>query len=145
MNQSVFDLNDFLPYQLARSAAQVSRDFAKLYAERFGISTSEWRVLAHLGQSEAVSVREIHIRVDMDKPKVSRAAARLEKLGHVKKTTSETDKRLVELTLTDKGEKLYTEMIPIARQYEDELLEKLGATNKKLLATLLDRLTEPDT
>lgn len=144
MNQPNFDLNNFLPYQLARSAAQVSRDFARLYAEKFGISTSEWRVIAHLGQSEAVSVREIHTRVDMDKPKVSRAAARLEEAGYVAKTTSTTDKRLVELTLTDKGRELYAEMIPIARQYEDELLEKLGATNKKLLTTLLDRLTEPD-
>ncbi len=144
MNQPDFDLNDFLPYQLARSAAQVSRDFAKLYAEQFGISTSEWRVIAHLGQSEAVSVREIHTRVDMDKPKVSRAAARLEKAGYVAKTTSSSDKRLVELTLTDKGQKLFAQMIPIARQYEEKLLEKLGATNKKLLTTLLDRLTEPD-
>ena len=38
----------------------------------------EWRVIANLTQKEAVSVRDIFERVDMDKSKVSRAASRLD-------------------------------------------------------------------
>lgn len=142
MNQMKFELDDFLPYQLARTAAHVSRDFARLYSQSFGISVPEWRVIAHLAQSEAVSVREIHERVDMDKPKVSRAASRLVKAGFVQKSGSETDKRLIELSLTQKGHDLYAEMIPLAQAYEAELLEKLGPTNKKLLASLMANLRD---
>ncbi len=139
-----FDLDDFLPYQLARTASHVSREFANLYSERFGISVPQWRVIAHLAQSDAVSVRDIHIRVGLEKPRVSRAAASLVKSGHVRKIVNPKDKRLVELSLTTKGRALFDEMIPIAQTYESELLEKLGPTNKKLLTSLLANLTEPE-
>ena len=54
---SNFTLETFLPYQLATLSARVSKDFARHYRERFGISVSEWRVMAHLSQEDAVSVR----------------------------------------------------------------------------------------
>ena len=71
-----FELTDFLPYQLAVAAGRVSRAFSDRYRAEFGLSIPEWRVLAHLSTADAVSIREIHARVDMDKSKVSRAAAR---------------------------------------------------------------------
>ncbi len=95
-----FDLADFLPYQLAVAASRVSRQFAERYRAEFGLSIPEWRVLAHLSQSGSVSVREIHRRVDMDKSKVSRAAARLEAAGLVEKRTHGTDRRLLAMSLT---------------------------------------------
>jgi len=140
-----FNLDNFLPYQLARTASQVSRELASLYSKQFGISIPEWRVIAHLAQSEAVSVREIHLQVDMDKPKVSRAAARLQEAGLVTKTVNSSDKRLIELSLTPKGQKLFEKLAPIALEYEAKLLERLGATNKKLFLSLLDNLSEPET
>ena len=73
-----FDLSAFLPYQLAVVASRVSKGFAERYRAEFGLTIPEWRVLAHMAQFDAVSVREIQARVDMDKSKVSRAAARLE-------------------------------------------------------------------
>ena len=54
-----FDLDAFLPYQLAVAATRVSRAFAERYRAEFGLSIPEWRVLAHLSRSGAVSVREI--------------------------------------------------------------------------------------
>ena len=122
-----FDLSDFLPYQLAVAAARVSRAFAERYYRDFGITIPEWRVLAHLAQTGAVSVREIHSRVDMDKSKVSRAAARLESAGHITKRGHETDRRLVELALTEQGRALFAQIVPVARAYQDELEAALGA------------------
>lgn len=79
-----FDLAAFLPCQLSVAASRVSRGFAERYRAEFGLSIPEWRVLAHLAQSDTVSVREIHARVDMDKSKVSRAAVRLERVARVR-------------------------------------------------------------
>ena len=53
-----FDLDAFLPYRLAKLASRVSRGFAQEYSARFGLSIPEWRVMAHLSQSDTVSVRE---------------------------------------------------------------------------------------
>lgn len=121
-----FKLDSFLPYQLAVVARRVSLEYAALYRERFGISIPEWRVVAHLSQEGSVSVREIHERVDMDKSKVSRAAARLEHNGYVRKRAHRTDKRLVELTLTEKGEAMVAELTPVAKRFEQDVMMRLG-------------------
>lgn len=139
-----FDLEAFLPYQLAVLSERVSRGFSAIYGARFGISRPEWRVLAHLSSAQRpLSVREVHARVSMDKSKVSRAATRLEELGLVEKRPNERDRRLVALSLTKKGAALVAEMAPIARAYEADVLAHLGEdaeTFRTLVARLLETL-----
>lgn len=138
-----FDLDDFLPYRLAVAASHVSREFATLYREKFGISPAEWRILAHLSQTQKVSVRDIHRRVDMDKSKVSRAAARLEEAGLVEKLANRSDRRLVSLSLTTAGHDLVGRIIPMALAFQDRLIQRLGDV-APILTAGLDRLTEPE-
>lgn len=121
-----FDLSSFLPYQLAVASSRISREFSERYKREFGLSIPEWRVLAHLAQSDAVSVREIHERVDMDKSKVSRAAARLEAVGLIEKRENPEDRRLLDMRLTVKGRDLIARVVPIADAYQAELMALLG-------------------
>ncbi|GKY86288.1 MarR family winged helix-turn-helix transcriptional regulator [Sinisalibacter aestuarii] len=121
-----FNLSSFLPYQISELSRRVSAAFSRHYRERYGISVAEWRVVAHLSQDAAVSVREIHERVGLDKPKVSRAASRLEAAGYITKVVNEKDRRLVELSLTPKGEEMIEVLAPIAAAYQQELDELLG-------------------
>ena len=118
---TAFKLDDFLPYQIAVLSSRISAGFSRHYREAYGITVSEWRVVAHLSQANSVSVREIHKRVDMDKPKVSRAASRLEGAGFITKTVNPHDRRLVELELTNKGREMIEALTPIARRYQDQL------------------------
>ena len=122
-----FDLSSFLPYQLAVASSRISREFSERYKREFGLSIPEWRVLAHLAQSDAVSVREIHERVDMDKSKVSRAAARLESSGLIEKRENPEDRRLLDMRLTAKGRNLIARIVPIADAYQAQLAALLGA------------------
>lgn len=135
-----FVLDDFLPYRINVLSGRLSRDYARIYNDRFGISRAEWRVVAHLSQQSEVSVREIHARADMDKSKVSRAAQRLQDAGYVTKRASETDKRLVVLALTDKGRAMMQELTPLAEAFQAQLLAELGPATDGFLegmATLL--------
>lgn len=91
-------------------------------------------MVAHLSQADSVSVREIHARVDMDKPKVSRAASRLEASGYVTKTVNPQDRRLVELKLTPKGRDMIEALTPIAHQYEQQLSDLLGGNDDEFRA-----------
>jgi DNA-binding MarR family transcriptional regulator len=135
-----FDLAAFLPYQLAVAAARISRGFAERYRADFGLTIPEWRVLAHLAQSGAVSVREIHQRVDMDKSKVSRAAARLEDAGLIAKRENPQDRRLLDMRLTDEGKALVARILPVAVAYQDEVLALLGS-DATPFRRALDRLS----
>lgn len=137
-----FQLTAFLPYQLAVAAGRVSKAFSERYRAEFGLSIPEWRVLAHLAGGDAVSVREIHARVDMDKSKVSRAAARLEQAGLIEKRGHAEDKRLLDMRLTAKGQELMARIVPIADAYQEELLAMLGEDAEPFRAALLRILEE---
>ena len=134
------DLDRFIPYLVNVLASRLSRELAKVYEARFGISIPEWRVVAHLSQHEDVSIREIHDRVDMDKAKVSRAAARLEAVGLVEKAVNEDDRRLVALRLTQKGRRLFGEIEPLALAYEREALAALTPEESAAFQSTLGKL-----
>lgn len=122
-----FDLSRFSPYRVALAAQLLSENLARVYRARFGLSIPDWRVMVHLSQSGRASVRDIEAQVVMEKSKVSRAAARLERRGLIAKRQSETDKRLVELTLTGAGQAMMDELLPLAAQFQRRIEAQLGA------------------
>jgi len=123
-----FDLEGFTPYRLSVAAERASRELARYYRARFQLTVPQWRVLVHLASGGDVSVREIEARVALEKSKVSRAAARLEQTGYITKRASNTDRRLVRLSLTAKGVRLMTELLPLAARYQAEIEARLGAS-----------------
>lgn len=137
-----FILEDFLPYQLKVLSDRVSHGLAQEYRKKFQITVPEWRVLAHLSQSEKVSVREIFKRVNMDKSKVSRAASRLEASGYITKQTSDTDRRLVELSLTEEGHDIMQKLAPVAKAYQRSVLQQLDSSTAEKFTATLQQLLE---
>ncbi len=139
-----FDLAGFTPYRLAVAAQRLSEQLAREYSRRFGISTPEWRVLVHLTQADNVSVRDLEARVAMEKSKASRAASRLENNGLISKQVNARDRRLIQLSLTDKGKELMSVMLPMAEQFQKDIEARLGPDLKNLESGLNALLSEGD-
>ena len=59
MADDILILEDFLPYRLNRLAEAVSRDFSRIYRERYGLTRPEWRTLAALGQYGTMTAKQI--------------------------------------------------------------------------------------
>jgi DNA-binding MarR family transcriptional regulator len=76
----------------------------------------------------------------MDKVAVSRALARLTSAGRVSRSTHNGDKRRSVLRLTAKGWKIHDAVAPRARAHEREMLGKLNAEERRMLAQILDKL-----
>lgn len=133
MTAQDFDLSGFLPYRMTVVAERLSAGMAARYRDEFGISVPEWRVLVHVADAGAVSIRDIHTRVHLEKSKASRAASRLQARGLLIKETNTADRRLVVLTLTPEGTALMTRLKAIAADYQARL--------DTLLAPHLDGLT----
>jgi DNA-binding MarR family transcriptional regulator len=121
-----FELDRFLPYRLAVAAANVSQRFAERYKSEAGLSTPEWRVLAHLSGQGPVSIRDITSRVNLEKSVVSRAASRLEARSLIRKSAHDSDMRLISLELTREGKALMKRLSKLAEQFQQELLQTLG-------------------
>lgn len=138
-------LDDFIPYRLSVLSNQISRSVAALYAERFGLTIPEWRVMAVLGLEEAqrgqVCANTVAERTAMDKVQVSRAVARMTQAGLVSRTTDKADRRRQVLGLTTSGRDVYRQIVPAALAYEAELLNSLSASERTALDHLIAKLS----
>jgi DNA-binding MarR family transcriptional regulator len=136
----MFRLEDFLPYRLAVASSQVSRLFTRSYAENFGLTIPEWRVLAIVGRHETLSPSAVGELTAMDKVKVSRAAASLVSRGLLKQSQDPSDGRGRLLRLTRKGSSLHDKVVPEARALEQALAEGLSRAEWQALSKALAKL-----
>ncbi len=135
-----FRLDAFLPYRLSVTANRMSRAFARAYAERFGLSIPEWRVMAVLGSEGPMTAVAIAERTAMDKVKVSRAVAALEAKDMLARRPHPEDRRSALLALSPRGRGVFERIVPLARALEAELTAVLGPEDRAQLAALLSRL-----
>ena len=139
-DHQTLELERFLPYRLSVLSNTVSQAIAAIYERRFGLSVTEWRVMAVLGRSEGLSAREVAERTAMDKVAVSRALARLIAAGRVRRMVAPHDKRQSVLQLTPKGWKVYDQVAPLALEHERRLLAHLDSDEREWLGRILDKL-----
>ncbi|MCO6386154.1 MAG: MarR family winged helix-turn-helix transcriptional regulator [Aliihoeflea sp.] len=124
------ELERFLPYRLNRLADVISRDFAKIYRDRYGLTRPEWRLLAALGQYETMTATAVGQHSAMHKTKVSRAVSALEKRLWLKRAPSDEDRRVEYLSLTKAGHAAYRELVPFAKSFEENLLANMSTGDR---------------
>ena len=142
--RDILDLEHFLPYRLSVLSNRISQDIARLYADRFGLGVTEWRVLAVLGRYPGLSASELAERTAMDKVAVSRAVASLLTDGRITRDTHDADRRRSVLELSDEGRRVYAEVAPAALAYERRLLANFAAEDRAALSRLIDLLGEAE-
>ncbi|MBO6727931.1 MAG: MarR family transcriptional regulator [Rhizobiaceae bacterium] len=140
VSNDTLDLEMFLPYRLNRLAEVVSREFARVYKERFGLTRPEWRLLATLGQYGTMTATDIGAHSSMHKTKVSRAVVSLEQRRWLIRETHQRDRRIENLTLTKAGRAAYLELVPIAREFENRLLAALAPEERRAASAGLSAL-----
>lgn len=135
-------LDEFVPYRLSVLTNTVSSAIAGAYAERFGLSIPEWRVMAVLALEPGLSAATVAERTAMDKVAVSRAVSNLLRTRRVARGFANADRRRSVLRLTTEGEEVYWRVVPFARRYEQSLLADLSESQRVQLRQLLDHLHE---
>lgn len=135
-----FDLQDFLPYLLNQAAEAASRGFQHVYRDRYAMTRTQWRVMANLGRFGAMTARDICVASHIEKTKVSRAVAHLEREGMLARSPSETDRRAEMLSLTDKGLAAFADLGERAVAFDAALRAALGAEATRDLNRILQQI-----
>jgi DNA-binding MarR family transcriptional regulator len=135
-------LEEFLPYRLSVLSNTLSGRIARSYAERFQLTIPEWRVMAVLGRFPGLTAAEVTERTAMDKVQVSRAVARLQAAGRISQQAVEADRRAKRLVLTPLGLEIYSEIVPLAHEYEARVTAALSAQELEQLDVMLRKLTD---
>jgi DNA-binding MarR family transcriptional regulator len=139
-DDEILALEAFLPYRLNRLAEDVSRNFSKIYNDRFGLTRPEWRLLATLGQYGTMTATAVGQHSAMHKTKVSRAVAALQQRHWLTRASDDADRRIEHLRLTNAGLAAYREMVPLAKAFETKLLATLPTADREGVMRLITQL-----
>lgn len=141
-------LQAFFPYQLAQLAEAVSRSVASVYADRFGLSRDEWRILAALAEQGQMQASDLVPHTSLDKMQVSRALGRMETAGLILREPSPEDARARIVKPTAQARRLYRKIVPMVEEREAYLLQALSTSERELLLramqTIRTRAMEQD-
>jgi DNA-binding MarR family transcriptional regulator len=137
-----WQLTAFLPYQLSIASNAVSALISERYRKRFALKIPEWRVMAVLGDgaNRGCTQQALTQATLMDKVAVNRACKVLEDRGLVRRVPNERDGRSHLLELTEEGEAIHREVMPLALATERELFDGFDPEERAQFAALLDRM-----
>ena len=135
-------LADFLPYQLSVASNAVSSRISEQYRRRFALKTTEWRIMAVLGDKGALTQRQLSEMTLMDKVPVNRACKKLEDRGLAERKPNESDGRSHLLELTAEGRAVHARIMPLAQNIERELFSVLSPEEQSALRTMLARVRD---
>ena len=134
------ELEKFLPYRLSILAQLVSESLHDLYGQPFGLSVTQWRVMAALGRFAPLTASEVGQRIIMDKVAVSRAVSGLMQAGLVERATDSSDRRRSSLRLSPRGRTVHARIVPLALAFQDRLYAALSDDERRTFDDLSDKL-----
>ncbi len=111
------------------------------YAEQFGLSVSEWRVLSLLGHAGRLAFSDLVTQSTSDKALVSRTLKLLEARGLVQlQSEGSTPRKKVFCAVTPAGQALHAEAILVARRRQAAALRVLTPCERDTMYRALLKL-----
>lgn len=112
-----------------------------------GVRSSETRVLLciknlSMEENVAITVSEISKRMQITSPTVTQLIKHLNENGYVERAVDLKDKRSVDITLTEKGEKIAQKASDYLNTLFSGLIKKLGDEQCSQLIFLLDQVCD---
>ena len=129
---------------LRMAAARLLAPWAQFLKSEADLSTSQYNVLRILRGSHphGLTCGEIGERTIARDPDVTRLVDRMARRGLVKRTRSETDRRVVQVDITSKGLDLVRTLDPHVQRMPRALLGHMSPTRLRQLASLINEVLE---
>lgn len=130
-----------LVQRLMRSLLQLNRQFR--YGKCDGVKSSSLKILFHLGRCSAdgtgkATISELSKMLQVTSPTVTQQISELEQKGWVKREINPDDRRIVHVTLTDKGREVLFKSRHKFMESIEGLIHHLGPERSRQLSDLLN-------
>lgn len=140
--QKKLDLSRYTPALVTFLVNKISTGSTQIYSELFDISVTEWRIVSLLAVEHPIVAKRVTEVIGLDKATVSRSINRLEKEGYLCLITDENDRRATFIELSEKGIKLHNQVIEIALDREQKMLEPLTKDEIEQFICILNKLNQ---
>ena len=104
------------------------------------ISMDQWLVLGPIWENEGISQKEISEYCLKDKTSVTKIIDTLEKKNLVVRVPDQLDHRIKRVVLSNKGKKLFLEVIPVMELTRNQLREGITEKEVELLRSVLSKI-----
>jgi DNA-binding MarR family transcriptional regulator len=146
-NASGLDIPDPLEFLPQDSLGYLLRDtyrvFSKILQSRIsphGVTIGQWYFLRVLWEEDGLTQRELSQRVGMMEPTTVTALNGMEKRGYVRRVRNATDRRKVNIFLTEKGRALRARLLPHAAEVNRIAARALTPADIEKLRTILSAM-----
>ena len=132
-------VDHYLPALLARASELISSEF-HVVARKHGFSVTEWRVMATLAGGTPISIGQLAQVTVTKQPTVTRLLDRMEANGHVERLPHDSDRRITLVRITDSGVHKVEQLMDLAREHEQRLMEPFGRNRSDELKQTLRQM-----
>ena len=126
-------------YLINRIAQSVGRELDHRMSA-LGLTDAQWKPLLLLQQGTCITAADIARLACHDTGAVTRVLDRLEAKGLIQRVRSESDRRIVNLQLTEEGAQIAVEVPKILSELLNQLLTGFSTEEFALLCNLLKRM-----
>lgn len=135
-------LDSTLGFHIARASVVAYAAFEDHIGAPHGLRKVDFSLLMLLAEHGSLVPKRLIKLLSLSAPKLSMVLDRMEAGGFIRRRPDERDRRSVQVTLTDQGEKLARTLAPVARRMEQGLKKRLSAADHALLIRLLKKLAD---
>ena len=139
INEKTIDFTLSLPMLLNRSLDAIMPPYRDLFQE-FGVTEQQWRVLRVLWEQKHLTSAQISNLTLLPSPSLVGILDRLERKGLVKRLRSTSDRREINITITNLGRELQSKVMPKVKLIQDQTRKKLSPTEWKQINNILKKL-----
>jgi DNA-binding MarR family transcriptional regulator len=135
-------LDTTLGFHIARASVVAYAAFEDHIGAAHGLRKVDFSLLMLLAEHGNLVPKRLIKLLSLSAPKLSMVLDRMEASGLIQRSPDELDRRSVQVTLTDEGEKLVQSLVPVARRMEQGLKKRLTAADHAMLIRLLKKLAD---
>jgi len=135
-------INQYLSFKISVLYRLMVRRSARFLNSKYDLSVAEWWTLGQLAVKSPGTVSGIVDLTQNDKAQVSRAVTMLIQKGLVRKQNNPEDKLSSLLFLTEKGQGLYDEVLPMRKKTQNLILEQLTEEEREITERAIVKLTD---
>lgn len=136
-----YAVRETLFYWIARLEDRYNREFLTAIRPK-RITVSSWRALSVVSELGGLTVGELAEHVHIDRSVLSRLLIQLEKDGMIKRVPRATDRRTIELFITDKGRKEYESLYPIRKAVFERARNEIGDKEVQYITNILRQMSD---
>lgn len=130
----------FLGYLLSQTRNAAFHDLT-VELEPLGITCAQFRVVVGIAHERAHTLSDFARYLDYDTGAMKRLLDRVEEKGLIRRVPCPSDRRALNLELTDEGRALYPHLMVAVKKVHERMLQGFSAAEEQQLQDLLQRVT----